>query len=96
MWKQRLHNMEQRVASKRFFARVNGGECDGCYEAVSARTLLNGKESDFVRGFKLRRAIRRCSTVYVLTSTFTCMESSMLYEYAVGKGKRIIHEEDAE
>lgn len=86
--------MEERVESKRFFSRVNGRECDGSYEAVSARTVLEGYESDFIKRFKLRRAIRRCSTVYVVSNTFSDMEASLLYEYAVKRNKIIVHEED--
>ena len=93
-WKIRCHNMEQRVGSKRFFAKVNGAEAVGNYEAVSARSVLQGYESDFIKRFKLRRAIRRCSTVYVVSNTFSNMEASLLYEYAVRKDKVIIHEEE--
>lgn len=84
--------MEQRVASKRFFAKVNGSEAVGNYEAVSARNVLQGYESDFIKRFKLRRAIRRCSTVYVTRDVFTDMEAFALYEYAERKGKRLIVE----
>lgn len=96
MWKQRMYNMEQRVESRPFVARMLGVDYDTGFrfDAVSARTVLDGCESDFKRRFKLRRAIRRCSTVYVLENAFSDMEASMLYEYAERKGKRIVHEED--
>lgn len=84
------------MESKRFFCRVNGIDdaINAHYEAVSARTVLEGYESDFIKRFKLRRAIRRCSMVYVVNNTFSDMEASDLYQYACRKHKRIVHEED--
>lgn len=83
-WKVRMANMERRVNSKGFYG--------GCFQAVSPRTVVTGKEWRLKRNFKLRRAMRGCSTVYVLSNhvqdTFACR----LLELAFKLGKRVLME----
>lgn len=76
-WKVRMANMERRVNSKNFHG--------GCFEAVSPRTVLSGKESRLKRNFKLRRAMRGCSTVYVLSNyvqdSFACKLVELAFKW---------------
>ena len=83
-WKVRMSNMERRVNSNGFYG--------GVYEAVSARKVLTGKERRLKRNFKLRRAMRSCSTVYVLTNYKEDRFACRLLNLAQRRGKSVIME----
>lgn len=83
-WKVRMANMERRVNSKNFHG--------GCLEAVSPRTVLSGKECRLKRNFKLRRAMRSCATVYVLSNYDKDAFACKLLDIAIKRGKRVITE----
>lgn len=83
-WKVRMANMERRVNSKGFYG--------GRFEAVSPRTVLNGKEWRLKRNFKLRRAMRYCTAVYVLSNHVQDSFACKLADIAVKRGKTVIME----
>lgn len=83
-WKLRMANMERRVNSK--------GYHNGVYEAVSPRNLVTGKEWRLKRNFKLRSAMRGCSTVYVLSNYKDDPFACKLLNLAQRWGKSVIME----
>lgn len=90
-WRITAHNMEERVEGGRFNL-LHGRFHDDRFEAVSARTVLDGRETPLKRWLKLRRAVLSCKTVYATRGHEYDKECRRLLRLARITFRRVIKE----
>ena len=95
LWRHKMHNMEERVESERFFL-MHGDDrmLDSRFKAVSPRTVV-ATVGD-VEYKHLEKAMMGCATVYVPFPYPDDESSRRLIRLARWSFKRVIWEEDEE
>lgn len=97
-WQLSCRNAEKHVTTRNFF--FDNVVCDGSeavsehFEAVSARSVLDGTEGYFKKWLKLRKAVRSCSYVYPVAGCEDSRQCRSLMRFARLTGRHIINEEE--